>query len=90
MAQLLSWFRGGYDSWEWLNGECKEVECKNGKGDPSSTSSDNHWGIFLLKVGSRMVYSTCSLNPVKNEAAVSEILWKCGKPIKLVDVSFNL
>ncbi|KAM0749571.1 S-adenosyl-L-methionine-dependent methyltransferase [Meredithblackwellia eburnea MCA 4105] len=34
-------------------------------------------GIALLKPGGRMVYSTCSLNPVENEAVVSAILEAC-------------
>ncbi|XP_044484350.1 RNA cytosine-C(5)-methyltransferase NSUN2-like isoform X2 [Mangifera indica] len=47
-------------------------------------------GISLLKVGGRMVYSTCSMNPVENEAVVSEILRKCGGSVELVDVSTEL
>ena len=57
------------------------MECKNGQGDPPSISSNNHWGIFLLKVGGIMVYSTCSLNPVKNEVAIAKILWRFGEPV---------
>lgn len=47
-------------------------------------------GISLLKVGGRMVYSTCSMNPVENEAVVAEILRRCGDSVELVDVSSEL
>ncbi|KAL6888274.1 hypothetical protein ACP4OV_009300 [Aristida adscensionis] len=47
-------------------------------------------GMGLLKVGGRMVYSTCSMNPVENEAVVSEILRRCGDSVELLDVSSEL
>ncbi|KAK6258844.1 hypothetical protein SCA6_013318 [Theobroma cacao] len=47
-------------------------------------------GLSLLKVGGRMVYSTCSMNPVENEAVVAEILRRCGGSVELVDVSNQL
>ncbi|XP_057492703.1 uncharacterized protein LOC130778213 isoform X2 [Actinidia eriantha] len=47
-------------------------------------------GLSLLKVGGRMVYSTCSINPVENEAVVAEILRRCGGSVELLDVSSEL
>ncbi|XP_026391156.1 tRNA (cytosine(34)-C(5))-methyltransferase-like [Papaver somniferum] len=47
-------------------------------------------GIALLKVGGRMVYSTCSMNPVENEAVVAEILRRCWGSVELLDVSTEL
>ncbi|GER26875.1 ribosomal RNA small subunit methyltransferase F [Striga asiatica] len=47
-------------------------------------------GVALLKVGGRMVYSTCSMNPVENEAVVAEVLRRCEGSIELVDVSSEL
>ncbi|BFG35515.1 hypothetical protein CerSpe_217890 [Prunus speciosa] len=47
-------------------------------------------GLSLLKVGGRMVYSTCSMNPVENEAVIAEILRKCDGSVELVDVSSEL
>lgn len=31
-------------------------------------------GLSLLKVGGRMIYSTCSMNPIENEAVVAEVI----------------
>lgn len=47
-------------------------------------------GIALLKVGGRMVYSTCSMNPVENEAVVAEILRRSKGSVELLDVSCEL
>ncbi|CAL0329934.1 unnamed protein product [Lupinus luteus] len=47
-------------------------------------------GLSLLKIGGRMVYSTCSMNPVENEAVVAEVLRRCGGSVELVDVSSEL
>lgn len=47
-------------------------------------------GLALLKVGGKMVYSTCSMNPVEDEAVVAEVLRRCGGSVELVDVSAEL
>lgn len=44
-------------------------------------------GLQLLKVGGRMVYSTCSFNPVEDEAVVAELLRRCKGTVEVVDVS---
>ena len=48
-------------------------------------------GVRLLKVGGRFVYSTCSLNPIENEAVVAALLRTFGdETLRLVDVSCEL
>merc|ERR1719266_948294 len=36
-------------------------------------------GIELLEVGGRLVYSTCSLNPVEDEAVIQRMILDAGK-----------
>lgn len=48
--------------------------------------------LQLLKVGGRVVYSTCSMNPVENEAVVASAIDRCGGSanIDIVDSSGEL
>lgn len=42
-------------------------------------------GARLLKIGGRMAYSTCSFNPIENEAVVSAVLRATNGALTLVD-----
>ncbi|KAH4054850.1 hypothetical protein HBH49_068100 [Parastagonospora nodorum] len=44
-------------------------------------------GLQMLKKGGRMVYSTCSMNPVENEAVVAAAIEACGgnSKVQLLD-----
>ncbi|CAI5745058.1 unnamed protein product [Peronospora destructor] len=47
-------------------------------------------GALLLKVGGNMCYSTCTFNPLENEAVVADLLrWSKGS-LELVDVTNTL
>jgi multisite-specific tRNA:(cytosine-C5)-methyltransferase len=48
--------------------------------------------LQLLKAGGRVVYSTCSMNPVENEAVVSSAIERCGgvSKVRLLDMSDHL
>lgn len=37
-----------------------------------------------------MVYSTCTFNPIEDEAVVAELLVRCGGALELLDVSQQL
>ncbi|XP_057666067.1 tRNA (cytosine(34)-C(5))-methyltransferase [Diorhabda carinulata] len=44
-------------------------------------------GIDLLAVGGKLVYSTCSINPIENESVIHRILSMYENVLELVDVS---
>lgn len=48
--------------------------------------------LQLLKVGGRVVYSTCSMNPIENEAVVAAAIERCCGPenVEIVDCSDRL
>ncbi|KAI9814927.1 MAG: hypothetical protein M1826_002132 [Phylliscum demangeonii] len=48
--------------------------------------------LQMLKVGGRVVYSTCSMNPIENEAVVAAAIDRCGgsSKVKLLDCSQEL
>ena len=48
--------------------------------------------LQMLKVGGRVVYSTCSMNPIENEAVVASAIERCGglSKVDLIDCSSAL
>lgn len=43
-------------------------------------------GLSLSKVGGLTVYSTCSINPIEDEAVVTEVLRRAGGALELIDI----
>ena len=41
-------------------------------------------GLELLADGGRLVYSTCSINPIEDEAVVAAALEKCEGTVELI------
>ncbi|KKK18038.1 hypothetical protein ARAM_000766 [Aspergillus rambellii] len=48
--------------------------------------------LQMLKVGGRVVYSTCSMNPLENEAVVASAIERCGglENVHIIDCSNEL
>jgi len=47
-------------------------------------------GLEMLEIGGRMVYSTCSFNPIEDEAVLARILQETGDSVRLVDIQDKL
>ncbi|KAK9458358.1 S-adenosyl-L-methionine-dependent methyltransferase [Dipodascopsis uninucleata] len=68
----------------------RDWNCQNGLGLHATQINIVNRGLHLLKPGGRLVYSTCSLNPVENEAVVAEILRQWKGKVKIVDCADKL
>lgn len=69
--------RKNYDIWRtWTQG--------NGLGLHNTQIRILVRALQMLKVGGRVVYSTCSLNPIENEAVVAGAIDRCGGSEKVI------
>jgi multisite-specific tRNA:(cytosine-C5)-methyltransferase len=48
--------------------------------------------LQMLKIGGRVVYSTCSMNPLENEAVIGSVIDRCGGPnaVRIVPCSTRM
>ncbi|KPI89060.1 hypothetical protein ABL78_1796 [Leptomonas seymouri] len=49
-----------------------------------------HRAVQLCRTGGRVVYATCTLNPIENEAVVAAVLRACAGAVELVPPPANL
>merc|ERR1712059_143709 len=47
-------------------------------------------GLELLEVGGKLAYSTCSLNPIEDEAVLARLLQETGDSVRLVEIRDKL
>eukprot|EP01083_Nonionella_stella_P064554 168354_1 len=68
----------------------KKWKCQRGNGLHGLQLQIAVRGVQLLRPGGVMVYSTCSFNPVEDEAVVAELLKRFKGSLEIVDVSDRL
>lgn len=56
---------------------------------PRSAPLRGH-GVARVQVGGRLVYSTCTFNPIEDEAVVAAVLLATKGAMRLLDVSADL
>ena len=43
--------------------------------------------LSMLKVGGVLIYSTCSLNPIENEAVITTLIERCGYGVDILEAN---
>jgi len=71
--------RKNFDIW-------KKWTVKSNLGLCSIQNSILRRGLSLLKVGGRLVYSTCSMSPLQDEAVIYNVLKSCEGSLELIDI----
>ncbi|XP_076628287.1 tRNA (cytosine(34)-C(5))-methyltransferase Nsun2 isoform X2 [Colletes latitarsis] len=62
-----------------------DIWCKWNPANGNNLHGIARRGLELLEVGGRMVYSTCSLNPIENEAVLHRLLLETEDSVQIVD-----